>query len=120
MGRGGVAAFAGGEAGGGFGAAIGWLDAGVNVVDTGGSGPPLVFIHGWSANWQSWLLNIAAFMRTHRCVALDLPGFGQSAMPSEPISIQGYAATVDGVCDALGIDSVSVIGNALRLRRLKL
>jgi pimeloyl-ACP methyl ester carboxylesterase len=85
----------------------------VNVLDTGGSGPPLVFIHGWSANWQSWLLNIPAFMRTHRCVALDLPGFGQSPMPSEPISIHGYAATVDGVCDALGINTVSVIGNSM-------
>ena len=48
----------------------------VNVVDTGGAGPPLLFIHGWSANWQSWLLTLPAFMATHRCIALDLPGFG--------------------------------------------
>jgi pimeloyl-ACP methyl ester carboxylesterase len=85
----------------------------INVLDTGGPGPPLLFLHGWSANWQIFLLNIAAFMGTHRCIALDLPGFGHSEMPSEPISIQGYAKTVDAMCDALGIERVSVVGNSM-------
>src|SRR5919108_1089184 len=85
----------------------------VNVLDTGGSGPPLLFLHGWSSNWQIFLLNIAAFKDTNRCVALDLPGFGFSELPSGSITIQGYAKTVDAVCDALGIESVSVVGNSM-------
>jgi pimeloyl-ACP methyl ester carboxylesterase len=88
----------------------------VNVLDTGpveDGGTPLVFIHGWSSNWQSWLLTIPAFMATHRCIALDLPGFGGSAMPAEPISIQGYARTVDAMCAALGVDRVAVVGNSM-------
>ena len=85
----------------------------VNVLDTGGDGPVLLWIHGLSANWQSWLLNIPQFMGSYRCVALDLPGFGLSHMPAEDISITGYAATVDAVCDALGIEVVSVIGNSM-------
>jgi pimeloyl-ACP methyl ester carboxylesterase len=89
------------------------LERRINVLDTGGTGPPLLFLHGWSSNWQIFLLNIAAFMRTHRCLALDLPGFGASEMPAEPISIQGYAKTVDAMCDALGVESVSVVGNSM-------
>ena len=91
----------------------------VNVLDTGPpspgrtAGPPLLFLHGWSSNWQIFLLNIAAFMDTHRCLALDLPGFGHSDMPSEPISIRGYAKTVDAMCDALGVERVSVVGNSM-------
>ena len=89
----------------------------VNVLDTGpagtSQGPPLLFLHGWSSNWQIFLLNIAAFMSSHRCIALDLPGFGYSDMPSGAISIQGYAKTVDAVCDALGVASVSVVGNSM-------
>jgi len=85
----------------------------VNVLDTGGSGPPLLFLHGWSSNWQIFLLNIAAFMGTHRCLAIDLPGFGFSEMPAGPISIQGYAKTVDAACDALGAESVSIVGNSM-------
>jgi len=85
----------------------------VNVLDTGGDGPVLLWIHGLSANWQSWLLNIPQFMGSYRCVAVDLPGFGLSDMPTADISITGYAATVDAVCDVLGIDVVSVIGNSM-------
>ena len=85
----------------------------VNVLDTGGAGPPLLFLHGWASNWQVFLLNIAAMMNTHRCLAIDLPGFGFSEMPAEPISIQGYARTVDAMCDALGVECVSVVGNSM-------
>src|SRR5215203_4216822 len=91
----------------------------VNVLDTGPAGdgatsaPALLFIHGWSSNWQIFLLNIGAFMRTHRVLALDLPGFGASDMPAEPISIRRYARTVDAVCDALGVERVVVVGNSM-------
>jgi pimeloyl-ACP methyl ester carboxylesterase len=85
----------------------------VNVLDTGGAGAPLLFLHGWASNWQVFLLNIAAMMNTHRCLAIDLPGFGFSEMPAEPISIQGYARTVDAMCDALGVECVSVVGNSM-------
>ena len=85
----------------------------VNVLDTGGAGPVLLFLHGWSSNWQIFLLNIAAFMDTHRVVSLDLPGFGASALPEEPISIRGYARLVDAMCSELGIERVSVVGNSM-------
>ncbi len=85
----------------------------VGVVDTGGDGPPLLFIHGLGGIWQNWLLNIPAFMDTHRCVAVDLPGFGQSEMPAGEISIRGLAKTVDRVCDALDIENPVVIGNSM-------
>src|SRR5215217_9069836 len=85
----------------------------VNVLDTGGSGPPLLFLHGWSSNWQIFLLNVAAFMGTHRVIAPDLPGFGASDLPHEPLSIRGYARTVDALCDELGVERVAVVGNSM-------
>jgi pimeloyl-ACP methyl ester carboxylesterase len=87
--------------------------ANVHVVDTGGDGPPLLFIHGLGGVWQNWLLNISAFMKTHRCVAFDLPGFGQSEMPRGELSIPGFAHTADKLCDGLGIDCPVVIGNSM-------
>jgi pimeloyl-ACP methyl ester carboxylesterase len=85
----------------------------VCVVDTGGDKPPLLWLHGLGGIWQNWLLNIPAFMDTHRCVAIDLPGFGQSAMPGDEISISGMAGAVDRVCDLLGIESPVVVGNSM-------
>jgi pimeloyl-ACP methyl ester carboxylesterase len=85
----------------------------VNYVDTGGDKPPLLFIHGLGACWQCWVLNLAHFMQTHRCIAMDLPGFGESPMPEREISISGYARTVDALCESLGLESVAVIGNSM-------
>jgi len=86
----------------------------VNVIDSGGDGKPvMVFIHGLSGTWQNWLLNIPAFLDSHRVIALDLPGFGGSPMPREKISIQGYARIVDELLGELGVDSAILVGNSM-------
>jgi pimeloyl-ACP methyl ester carboxylesterase len=86
----------------------------VNVVDTGGDAKPvLVFVHGLSGNWQNWLLNIPAFMDGHRVIAPDLPGFGESEMPREDISIQGYARVLDALLHELGVESAVMVGNSM-------
>ena len=86
----------------------------VNLIDSGPGGKPvLVFIHGLSGTWQNWLLNIPAFMGSYRVIALDLPGFGESPMPREEISIQGYARILDGLLHELGVESAAVVGNSM-------
>ena len=85
----------------------------VGVIDTGGDGPPLLFIHGLGGIWQNWLLNIPAFMGSHRCVAVDLPGFGLSEVPAGEISMPGFGRTVDSVCAQLGIEEPVVVGNSM-------
>src|SRR3954452_24494895 len=51
--------------------------SGIEDVDIG-SGPeaPIVWIHGLGGCWQTWLENLPHFARDHRCIAMDLPGFG--------------------------------------------
>jgi pimeloyl-ACP methyl ester carboxylesterase len=89
------------------------LSAGaVNYVDIG-EGPALVFIHGLAGSWQNWLENIPHFARSHRVIAMDLPGFGASPLPVEKISIKGYAAVVDELLDGLGIERAVVVGNSM-------
>lgn len=83
-----------------------------NVIEIG-AGPPLLFVHGLSGCWQNWLENVPHFAATHRVIAVDLPGFGASAMPREPISIPGYARFLERVCDALSIDAATVVGNSM-------
>jgi pimeloyl-ACP methyl ester carboxylesterase len=85
----------------------------VNVVDTGGDKPALLFIHGLGGLWQNWLLNIPAFMGSHRVIAPDLPGFGRSEMPSGKISIQGFARVIDALCRELDVDCPVVVGNSM-------
>jgi pimeloyl-ACP methyl ester carboxylesterase len=96
----------------------------VNVVDTGGSTQPtssagtggqpaMVFVHGLGGAWQNWLLNIPAFMGSHRVIAPDLPGFGESPMPRDEISIKGYARILDELLDKLGVESAVLVGNSM-------
>jgi pimeloyl-ACP methyl ester carboxylesterase len=84
----------------------------VNVIDIG-EGDAIVFIHGLAGAWVNWLENIPHFARSHRVVAMDLPGFGHSPLPADRISISGYGRIVDGLLDALGIDRAVVVGNSM-------
>jgi len=87
-------------------------DRWMNIVDVG-SGEPLIFIHGLSGCWQNWLEQIPLFARDHRVIGVDLPGFGQSEMPAEEISISGYADTIDELMEELDIDSARIVGNSM-------
>ncbi len=78
-----------------------------------GAGPPLVFVHGLSGSWQNWLEQMPVLAAERRVIALDLPGFGQSPMPAEPISISAYARLLDRLLDELGIDAAAVVGNSM-------
>jgi pimeloyl-ACP methyl ester carboxylesterase len=78
-----------------------------------GEGPAIVFVHGLGASWQSWLEQMPEFSASHRVVAMDLPGFGYSEMPSEDISIEYYARWTAQFMDVLGIESAAVVGNSM-------
>jgi pimeloyl-ACP methyl ester carboxylesterase len=87
----------------------------INTIDLGeGDGPPLVFVHGLSGSWPNWLEQLPVFAAAeHRVIAMDLPGFGHSPMPRERITISGYARLLDGLCEQLGIDAATVVGNSM-------
>jgi len=93
-----------------------WLEVDgrwANVVALG-EGPPIVFVHGLSGCWQNWLEQLPLFAERHRAIAVDLPGFGGSELPAREISIAGYAAFLDRLCDLLGVDEpVTLVGNSL-------
>jgi pimeloyl-ACP methyl ester carboxylesterase len=84
----------------------------VNYVEMG-NGSPLLFVHGLSGAWQNWLENIPHFARAHRVVAVDLPGFGSSAMPSWEISIPAYGRFLRDFCERLAIRRCSLVGNSM-------
>ncbi len=76
-------------------------------------GEPLVFVHGLSGSWPNWLEQLPVFAAEHRVVALDLPGFGHSPMPSKEITISGYARLLNRLFDELGLGAAAVVGNSM-------
>jgi pimeloyl-ACP methyl ester carboxylesterase len=76
-------------------------------------GQPIVFVHGLSGSWPNWLEQLPVLARTHRVLALDLPGFGRSPMPAGEISIAAYARLLDRLLGELDIDAAAVVGNSM-------
>jgi len=61
-----------------------------------GEGRPLVLLHGGGGAWNHWVRNIDALSAHYAVWAPDLPGFGDSDLPSEG----GDADTLTGAVDA--------------------
>lgn len=79
-----------------------------------GEGRPIVFVHGLSGSWQNWLENISVLAnRGFRALALDLPGFGASPMPTWPISVPAYGSLVNDFSIALNLHAVTLVGNSM-------
>jgi len=81
----------------------------------GGTGPPLVLLHGLGLTWRSWAPIIDALSRRHDVIALDLPGFGQSQpLPAGQRPTPGALAdAIVAELDALELGSPRVVGNSL-------
>ena len=51
-------------------------------VHVGGEGKPLLFLHGYPQTYATWSKIAPVFAQQFKCVAVDLPGYGQSSIPS--------------------------------------
>ena len=56
-----------------------------------GKGRPLVLLHGGSGSWTHWIKTIPALCEDYTLWVVDLPGLGDSAMPTEPHTPQSCA-----------------------------
>ncbi|MGW6702948.1 alpha/beta fold hydrolase [Nocardia sp. NPDC055049] len=90
-------------------------DAGVLRYHEAGEGPPLLLLHGSGpgvTGWRNFRGNLAVFAQRFRCLVLEFPGFGVSDDFGGHPMITALDAVVRFV-DALGLDSVDIIGNSM-------
>lgn len=75
----------------------------VHVVDQG-TGDPVLFLHGNPDTADIWRGLIARLSPRHRCIAPDLPGYGQSiSTPDFDCSLEHLADFVDQMLVRLGL-----------------
>ena len=78
-----------------------------------GSGPPIVFLHGLGGNSASWEPQFAAFSNSHRVVAWDMPGFGDSDLPATATATtRDYSNLARRFMDAIGIARASAVATS--------
>ena len=81
--------------------------------DVQGEGEPLVLIPYTSADHACWAFQLPAYTERFSCVAVDLPGTGESDKPPGPYSTEGYADQVASLLRGIGIESAHVAGMSL-------
>lgn len=84
----------------------------VGYVDEG-QGPVLLFIHGLGSNLQAWYKNLDSLQLTHRCIALDLPGYGKSDDGEYPYSMDFFAETITAFVAQLELKEVTLVGHSM-------
>ena len=83
----------------------------VHVEDTGGSGRPVVLIHGWPLSGASWSEQIPALTAAGlRVITYDRRGFGQSDKPRGGYDYDTLADDLHGVLTELDLRDVSLVG----------
>ncbi|BAX97812.1 putative hydrolase, alpha/beta hydrolase fold protein [Mycobacteroides stephanolepidis] len=85
----------------------------ISYLDVG-AGPATVFIHGVLTNSLLWRKIIVQAARDgRRCIALDLPGHGQTPVPVQDldITLSGLADLVIGFVNALGVAGFDLVAN---------
>jgi len=79
-----------------------------------GSGQPLICLPGLGGTKASFMTTVSALAEERRVIAIDLPGFGDSAKPlSGDYDPAWFAAAVVELLDVLGIERVDLIGNSM-------
>ncbi len=83
-------------------------------VQVMGAGPPLVLLHGTGAATHSWRDVAPLLARTHKVVALDLPGHGFTATPrtNTDFSLSSVARGVGELLKTLDISPAAFVGHS--------
>ena len=84
---------------------------GVHVEDTGGSGRPVVLIHGWPLAKESWSEQIPVLRQAgFRVVAYDRRGFGHSDKPGGGYDYDTLTEDLDGLMSELDLHDATLVG----------
>jgi pimeloyl-ACP methyl ester carboxylesterase len=80
--------------------------------DWGGSGPPMLLLHGLGSTHRIWDLAAPLLAERFRVVAYDQRGHGLSDKPGEGYDLDTMSADLRGLVEALGIGPGYVVGHS--------
>lgn len=88
-------------------------DVELEVLDWGGTGDPLVFLHGMSMNAHAFDDFAPRFTDTHRVVGITRRGHGASSWPDSSYSTGRRVEDIRVVLDSLELERVTFAGHSL-------
>lgn len=87
------------------------------VESTGSGETALMFVHGFCCDRRDWAGLIERLSGKYRCVAIDLPGHGQTSAGAP--GMQGAGDAINLARRSLGLDKVVLIGHSLGCKTIR-
>jgi len=82
---------------------------------TAGQGPAVILLHGYAETSRMWRPVIPEMASHFTVVAPDLPGIGDSAIPSDGLDMKTAAIRIHALAQSLGIQKARVVGHDIGL-----
>jgi pimeloyl-ACP methyl ester carboxylesterase len=82
---------------------------------TAGHGTPLILLHGFAETSAMWKPVIPALAERFTVIAPDLPGIGDSSIPSDGLDMATAAVRIHALAVSLGIQRAAVVGHDIGL-----
>jgi pimeloyl-ACP methyl ester carboxylesterase len=92
-----------------------YVDSAVVSVTIGGHGPAVVLLHGYAEDSRMWKPLAIALAPRFTVIAPDLPGIGNSSIPSSGLDMKTSAQRVRDAVHSLGYTKVRVVGHDIGL-----
>jgi pimeloyl-ACP methyl ester carboxylesterase len=94
-------------------------DADVNGLKlhytTGGHGPAVVLLHGFAETSRMWTPILPALGERFTVIAPDLPGIGDSGIPTNGVNMKDATISIHSLVRSLGIEKARVVGHDIGL-----
>ena len=88
------------------------LDDATLAVRRFGSGPPLLFVHGFPVHGATWRWLLPSLAERFHCVVVDLPGLGDSAWRDDSdLRFSGHARRLRSLLGELDLTGVGVVAH---------
>jgi pimeloyl-ACP methyl ester carboxylesterase len=89
------------------------LDGPIHYLDFGGTGRPLVMVHGLGGSSLNWMAVGPEIANSYHAIALDLAGFGQTPLFQRSAAVGGNAELVHEFIEKVIGEPVAIMGNSM-------
>jgi len=89
------------------------LDGPVHYADFGGSGRPIVLVHGLGGSYLNWLAVAPGLSERGRVLALDLPGFGRTESAGRSASVGANRKLLGRFLETVAREPAVLVGNSM-------
>ena len=82
---------------------------------TAGHGPTIILLHGYTQTSRMWRPIIPLLAEKFTVIAPDLPGIGDSDIPTNGLDMKTAAIRIHGLAKSLGVTKARVVGHDIGL-----